>query len=98
MNPPTGAAIDRVATKRTYSGRPIPPLVRGLPKTVESICPECLRLLPARLYEEAGQVRMQKTCPEHGLVNGEPGAHRSRHRTTLAHPDAFRPAIGASSV
>jgi len=50
----------------TRAGRPIPPLQRGLPKIVESVCPECLRLLPARLYEHAGQVRMEKTCPEHG--------------------------------
>jgi hypothetical protein len=37
-----------------------------LPKIVESICPECARNLPARLYEHQGQVRMEKTCPEHG--------------------------------
>jgi hypothetical protein len=48
------------------AGRPIPPLARGLPKVVESVCPECMKLLPARLYEDRGRVLMEKTCPEHG--------------------------------
>ncbi len=50
----------------TLSGRPIPPVVPGLPKTVESVCPECLALLPATLAERDGRVWMTKTCPEHG--------------------------------
>ncbi|MGB2613885.1 MAG: radical SAM protein [Phycisphaerae bacterium] len=53
--------------KRTLTGRPIPPLQAGLPKTVESVCPECMRLVPARLFEKDGAVWMAKTCPEHGL-------------------------------
>ncbi|MBE3071174.1 MAG: radical SAM protein [Planctomycetes bacterium] len=57
---------ETAADKRTLTGRPIAPLARGLPKTVESVCPECMRLLPARLYEHEGQVRMEKTCPAHG--------------------------------
>jgi len=67
MNPsPTGNLAETAEGKCTLSGRPVPPLARGLPKTVESMCPECARLLPARLYEHAGQVRMEKTCPDHG--------------------------------
>ena len=67
MNPPhTGSLSASTETRTTLTGRPIPPLRRGLPKTVESICPECARLIPARLYEHAGQVRMEKTCPDHG--------------------------------
>ncbi|HUU11346.1 MAG TPA: radical SAM protein, partial [Phycisphaerae bacterium] len=67
MNPPSTASIPETArAKCTLSGRPIPPLPRGLPKTVESVCPECMRLIPARLVERAGEVRMEKTCPEHG--------------------------------
>jgi uncharacterized radical SAM superfamily Fe-S cluster-containing enzyme len=67
MNPPpTGSLATTPDARCTLSGRPIAPLVRGLPKTVESMCPECARLLPARLYEHAGQVRMEKTCPDHG--------------------------------
>ncbi|MFQ5763217.1 MAG: tetraether lipid synthase Tes, partial [Candidatus Bathyarchaeia archaeon] len=31
-----------------------------------SICPECNRNLPARVFERDGKVWMTKTCPEHG--------------------------------
>ena len=40
----------------------------GLPRTVESLCPECLKVIPAQLYESAGRVLMSKVCPEHGLA------------------------------
>jgi len=67
MNPPIAGSLSEVCTeKMTCSGRPVPPLGRGLPKTVESVCPECATVIPARLYESAGQVRMEKTCPDHG--------------------------------
>jgi 7,8-dihydro-6-hydroxymethylpterin dimethyltransferase len=67
MNPPIAGDLSAASpTKMTCSGRPIRPLVRGLPKTVESICPECRRVIPARLFEQAGEVRMEKTCPDHG--------------------------------
>jgi hypothetical protein len=67
MNPPIAGSVPETAkAKLTHCGRPIPPLRRGLPKIVESMCPECMRLLPARLYEHQGQVRMEKTCPDHG--------------------------------
>lgn len=67
MNPPSsGALAGATAGKCTLAGRPIPPLARGLPKVVESVCPECMELLPARLYQDRGRVLMEKTCPEHG--------------------------------
>src|SRR5690349_11694868 len=31
-----------------------------------SLCPECLRTLPARLYESAGSIRLARVCPRHG--------------------------------
>jgi len=31
-----------------------------------SVCPECLKILPATLYEADGKVWMKKVCPEHG--------------------------------
>jgi hypothetical protein len=68
MNPPSTAGLTDSDVKRTLSGRPIPPLVPGLPKTVPSVCPECLRRIPARLFEKDGQVWMEKTCPDHGPV------------------------------
>ncbi len=64
---PTGASAP-AEVARTLSGRAIPPMGRGLPKTVESVCPECLRSVEARLVEKDGKVWMAKTCPEHGLT------------------------------
>jgi uncharacterized radical SAM superfamily Fe-S cluster-containing enzyme len=39
---------------------------QGLPKTTESLCPECLSVIQATMREEDGKVVMEKTCPEHG--------------------------------
>jgi uncharacterized radical SAM superfamily Fe-S cluster-containing enzyme len=50
----------------TRSGSPIAPVQKGLPKTTQSLCPECTRLIPALLLEDDGKVWMEKTCPEHG--------------------------------
>ncbi|NLX06477.1 MAG: radical SAM protein [Phycisphaerae bacterium] len=38
----------------------------GLPQKTTSICPECLEVLPAELYEREGKVWMAKRCPRHG--------------------------------
>lgn len=35
-------------------------------KQTESLCPECLKVIPATIYEENGKVHLRKTCPEHG--------------------------------
>ena len=36
-------------------------------RKTRSVCPVCLRNLPARLVREKdGQIRMEKTCPDHG--------------------------------
>lgn len=35
-------------------------------KQTESICPECLQVLEAKIYEKDNKVYMKKTCPEHG--------------------------------
>jgi uncharacterized radical SAM superfamily Fe-S cluster-containing enzyme len=50
----------------TYTGAPIKPLQRGLPKTTESLCPECTKVIPAEIIEDNGKVIMQKACAEHG--------------------------------
>ncbi len=50
----------------TFTGSPIEPLEKGLPKQTQSICPECLRVIDARLFEEDGAVYMEKTCLAHG--------------------------------
>ena len=55
----------RAHAQDAFSGEPDQAKM-GLPRTSESICPECLRVIPADLYESAGRVLMSKRCPEHG--------------------------------
>jgi hypothetical protein len=43
--------------------------ISQLPVQTKSICPECIKVLDAILYEDSGQVWMLKTCPEHGQWN-----------------------------
>ncbi|HEX8984033.1 MAG TPA: radical SAM protein [Bryobacteraceae bacterium] len=50
----------------TWGGSPIKPVPHGLPKTTQSLCPECVRVIEARIFEEDGRVIMEKCCPEHG--------------------------------
>ncbi len=50
----------------TYSGSPIKPVTKGLPKITQSLCPECSKLIEAIISEEDGRVIMEKTCEEHG--------------------------------
>jgi len=38
----------------------------GLPKKTDSLCPECLAIIPATIREENGKVVMEKTCSKHG--------------------------------
>lgn len=60
---------DRAGSPRsTYRGTPIRPVVRGLPKTVETLCPDCGRNILGRVFDWQGDVLMEKTCPEHGYV------------------------------
>ncbi len=40
----------------------------GLPKDVQSLCPECGKIIPAKILEKNGQVIMEKTCAAHGFV------------------------------
>jgi hypothetical protein len=50
----------------TYTGAPIKPLLKGLPKQTESLCPECIKVIPANIFADGGKVVMEKRCPEHG--------------------------------
>jgi uncharacterized radical SAM superfamily Fe-S cluster-containing enzyme len=34
-------------------------------RETESLCPECLKVIPAKIYEEGGKVYMTKACPDH---------------------------------
>lgn len=40
----------------------------GLPKDVQSLCPECRKIIPAKILEKDGRVLMEKTCPDHGFI------------------------------
>ena len=51
---------------RTYRGFVIRPVVRGLPRTVETLCPECGCNILGRYYVKGKVVYIEKTCPEHG--------------------------------
>ena len=37
--------------------------------TTQSLCPECLRLVPAKIVSRHGRVYFRKTCPEHGKID-----------------------------
>lgn len=50
----------------TYSGTAVEEIDIGLPKQIESVCPECMEIIPATLYPENGKVWIRKNCPEHG--------------------------------
>jgi uncharacterized radical SAM superfamily Fe-S cluster-containing enzyme len=50
----------------TYTGSRIDALKKGLPKTTQSLCPECTQLIDARIFDEGGKVVMEKHCPDHG--------------------------------
>lgn len=50
----------------TLSGHQVVPLSRSLPRTVRSLCPECLQTISATEAIEDGRVVMRKTCPTHG--------------------------------
>ena len=50
----------------TRTGALIQELPTGLPKSTQSLCPECVKVISALIFEEGGKAIMEKTCPEHG--------------------------------
>src|SRR6185437_12940951 len=50
----------------THTGALVQQLPVGLPKSTQSLCPECIKVISALIFEEDGKVIMEKTCPEHG--------------------------------
>jgi uncharacterized radical SAM superfamily Fe-S cluster-containing enzyme len=51
---------------QTYKGSRIRPVLRGLPRTVETLCPSCEAIIVGRYFVEGGAVYIEKTCPQHG--------------------------------
>ncbi len=54
------------SVKETFTGAAIKPNARTLPRTVETLCPECSAVIIGRYFIEADMVMIEKTCPEHG--------------------------------
>ncbi|MBN1553601.1 MAG: radical SAM protein [Phycisphaerae bacterium] len=52
----------------TFHGSRIHPVIRRLPCTVETLCPECGAIVVGRYFVRDGAVFMEKTCPEHGYA------------------------------
>jgi 7,8-dihydro-6-hydroxymethylpterin dimethyltransferase len=58
---------DRIGSATaTYSGEIIKPNARVLPKTVQTLCPECCAIIAGRYFIEDGMVWIEKSCPQHG--------------------------------
>jgi hypothetical protein len=63
----TDAAPDLPGSaERTRTGAPVQPVHRRLPRTVETLCPECCAAVVGRYFVRDGQVLIEKTCPDHG--------------------------------
>jgi len=61
------AKPDRAGSaEQTFSGKPIKPNARSLPRTVQTLCPECSAVLIGRYFIENQAVLIEKTCPDHG--------------------------------
>lgn len=60
------ADLKIIQPEKTLTGGPIRQIQRGLPKQTQSLCPECSKVIDARIFEENGKVYMDKTCAEHG--------------------------------
>lgn len=41
-------------------------LVKGLPKDTTSLCPECKKIIKAKIFAENGKVMIEKECTKHG--------------------------------
>jgi len=60
---------DRSASpQKTLAGSRIHPQIRRLPRTVETLCPQCSAILIGRYFVRDGAVFIEKTCPDHGYV------------------------------
>ena len=60
------AGFKIIQPETTYTGSPITPVQKGLPRMTQSLCPECSQLIDAMLLEGNGRVYMEKSCAAHG--------------------------------
>ncbi len=65
----------------------------GLPKQMESLCPECRKLIPAKILEKDRKIIMEKTCPEHGffqdLIYSDAELYKKAERWTYEDGDGI---------
>jgi hypothetical protein len=54
------------SAERTFGGSRVRALLRRLPRTVETLCPQCAAVVLGRHFVQGGAVHVEKTCPEHG--------------------------------
>ena len=54
------------SAKQTSSGHVIKPNARQLPRTVQTLCPQCAAVIIGRYFVEDSAVMIEKTCPDHG--------------------------------
>lgn len=52
--------------EETLTGSKIFTKIQGFPKTVQTLCPECKKVILGIEYVRDNKVFMEKTCPEHG--------------------------------
>ncbi|MCE4613365.1 MAG: radical SAM protein [Desulfurococcales archaeon] len=65
-----GEVYVEIAEKKIPIGGPLPKLRQGEKhiRVTSSLCPYCMRLLPARVFDRGGKVYIRKICPDHGEV------------------------------
>ena len=63
-----GTALRKVYEESRGKGMVTTPskLEKGLPRQTQSLCPECVKIIPATIYADKGALMMKKDCPEHG--------------------------------
>lgn len=54
------------SARKTLTGARVNPVLRTLPRTVETLCPTCSSIIVGRYFEKNGEVHIEKTCPDHG--------------------------------
>ena len=69
----------------TYKGFVIRPVLRALPRTVETLCPECGCNILGRNYAKDNVVYMEKTCPEHGYYRDKVNSDAARYVKSPEH-------------
>ncbi len=66
---PNGVTVRKVYEESREEGAIVTApskLDRGLPRQTESLCPECMKIIPATIFSHDGALMMRKDCDEHG--------------------------------